>query len=126
MIRNRGKQQNEKILPHRSHYSHNDVQRVSEVSKPQIQFVGSELRASLSSTIRSTQFSSQFHKTYILCITIISLAAPQSIQDLKFPEQGTNLHPQQWKYGVLTTRPPGNSQNKHSYPERTEFTVPQV
>ena len=30
------------------------------------------------------------------------MAAPCCLQDLKFPHQGLNLHPLQWKYAVLT------------------------
>ena len=30
----------------------------------------------------------------------------------EFPDQGSNLHPLHWKYGVLTTELPQNSQNQ--------------
>ena len=33
---------------------------------------------------------------------------PRSMQDLKFPDQGSNPCPQQWKRGALTTGLPGN------------------
>ena len=37
------------------------------------------------------------------------LAVPCSLQDLKFPKQGSNPCPLQWKHRVLTTGPPGKS-----------------
>ena len=35
------------------------------------------------------------------------LAVPHSMKDLKFPNQGSNLHPVHWRHGVLTTGSPG-------------------
>ena len=39
-----------------------------------------------------------------------------------FPYKGSNPHPLQWKHKVLTTGPPGKSQNSHllKYPHFTE------
>ena len=37
------------------------------------------------------------------------LAEPRNMWDFKFPNQGWNLCPLQWKHAVLTTGPPGNS-----------------
>ena len=37
-------------------------------------------------------------------------AALPSIWGLKFPDQGLNPCPLQWKHDVLTTEPPGKSQ----------------
>ena len=41
--------------------------------------------------------------------------APHSMWDLNFSDQGWNPYPLQWKPGVLTTRPPGNSLGLNSF-----------
>ena len=56
-----------------------------------------------------------FHSTYTE-IKIINwftcfffLTSPSSMQDLRFPDQGLNPCPLQWKHRALTTGPPGKS-----------------
>ena len=40
-------------------------------------------------------------------------AAPSNLHNLCSSDQGSNLCPQQWKWGVLTTGPSRNSQGKY-------------
>ena len=40
-------------------------------------------------------------------------ATPRGMQDLNAPDQGWNPCALQWKHGVLTTGPPGNSENEY-------------
>ena len=50
----------------------------------------------------------------LLCISLgESLGYTEHFAGSQFPNQGLNPHPQQWKYGVLTTGPPGDSQGKN-------------
>ena len=44
-----------------------------------------------------------------LLAQIFFFGCPVWLAGYQFPIQGLNLGPQQWKLGVLTTRPPGNS-----------------
>ena len=47
-----------------------------------------------------------------------------ALHDLwNFPDQGLNLCPLQWKHGVLTTGPPGKSQNFQIY-EKVKIIEP--
>ena len=53
--------------------------------------------------------------------TYLFIVIPHSLWDLL--HQGLNLNPQQWKHGVLTTRPPGNSQYFLTLTERTQVII---
>ena len=52
-----------------------------------------------------------FFKTFMVFILFIFifLAAPRGLAGSWFPDQGLNLGPRQWKPGILTIGPPGNS-----------------
>ena len=56
------------------------------------------------------------HKILVKCMHFVPLGnirttrKPRGLQDLSSLDQGSNPCPQQWKHRVLTTGPPGNSQ----------------